>query len=79
MFNQENINQLMQEHLNSEDIKEYINEKIKKVVKENIDEQFKSYGDNNHVFKAIQNPLGICLTQNNRQTFRLLSASIFKT
>ena len=57
MFNQENINQLMQEHLNSEDIKEYINEKIKKVVKENIDEQFKSYGDNNHVFKAIQNSI----------------------
>ena len=41
MFNQENINQLMQEHLNSEDIKKYINEKIRGVVKENIDEQFK--------------------------------------
>ena len=57
MFNQENINQLMQEHLNSEDIKKYINEKIRGVVKENIDEQFRSWGDNNHVFKAIQNSI----------------------
>lgn len=57
MFNQENINELMQEHLNSDEIKEYINEKIKKVVKENIDEQFRSYGDNNNVFKAIQNSI----------------------
>ena len=31
MFNQENINQLMQEHLNSEDIKEYINENLKEL------------------------------------------------
>ena len=59
MFNQENINELMQEHLNSEDIKNYINEKIKKVVKENIDEQFRSYGDNNNVFKAIQNSISL--------------------
>ena len=50
MFNQENINELMQEHLNSEDIKKYINEKIRGVVKENIDEQFRSYGDNNCLF-----------------------------
>lgn len=57
MFNQENINQLMQEHLNSEDIKKYINEKLRAVVKENIDEQFRSWGDNNHVFKAIQNSI----------------------
>ena len=57
MFNQENINQLMQEHLNSDDIKKYINEKIRGVVKENIDEQFRSWGDNNHVFKAIQNSI----------------------
>ena len=53
MFNQENINELMQEHLNSDDIKKYINEKIRGVVKENIDEQFRNWGDNNHVFKAI--------------------------
>lgn len=59
MFNQENINELMQEHLNSDEIKEYINEKIKKVVKENIDEQFRSYGDNNNVFKAIQNSISL--------------------
>lgn len=57
MFNQENINELMQEHLNSDDIKKYINEKIRGVVKENIDEQFRSWGDNNHVFKAIQNSI----------------------
>ena len=59
MFNQENINELMQEHLNSDDIKKYINEKIRGVVKENIDEQFRSWGDNNHVFKAIQNSLSL--------------------
>ena len=59
MFNQENINELMQEHLNSEDIKKYINEKIQKVVKENIDDQFRSYGDNNHIFKAIQNSINL--------------------
>ena len=40
MFNQENINELMQEHLNSEDIKEYINEKIK-ISKNEIEEYFK--------------------------------------
>lgn len=57
MFNQENINELMQEHLNSDDIKKYINEKIRGVVKENIDEQFRNWGDNNHVFKAIQNSI----------------------
>ena len=59
MFKQEDINQLMQEHLNSEDIKKYINEKIRGVVKENIDEQFRSWGDNNHVFKAIQNSISL--------------------
>lgn len=63
MFNQENINQLMQEHLNSEDIKKYINEKIRGVVKENIDEQFRSWGDNNHVFKAIQNSISLNLKE----------------
>ena len=63
MFNQENINELMQEHLNSEDIKKYISEKIQKVVKENIDEQFRSYGDNNNVYKAIQSSININLKQ----------------
>ena len=59
MFKQEDINQLLQEQLSSEYIKEYVNEKIKKVVKENIDEQFRSWGDNNHVFKAIQNSISL--------------------
>ena len=54
MFKQEDINQLLQEQLSSEYIKEYVNEKIRGVVKESIDEQFRSWGDNNYVFKAIQ-------------------------
>lgn len=61
MFNQENINQLMQEHLNSDEIKSYINEKVKRVVKDGIDEQFRTYGDNNHAFKAIQESIGLNL------------------
>ena len=57
MFNQEDISQLLQEQLSSENIKEYVNEKIRGVVKESIDEQFRSWGDNNYVFKAIQNSI----------------------
>ena len=57
MFKQEDINQLLQEQLSSEYIKKYVNEKIRGVVKESIDEQFRSWGDNNYVFKAIQNSI----------------------
>ena len=57
MFKQEDINQLLQQQLSSEYIKEYVNEKIRGVVKESIDEQFRSWGDNNYVFKAIQNSI----------------------
>ena len=57
MFNQEDINQLLHAQLSSEDIQKYVNEKIRGVVKESIDEQFRSWGDNNHVFKAIQNSI----------------------
>ena len=59
MFKQEDINQLLQEQLSSEDIQKYVNEKIRGVVKDSIDEQFRSWGDNNHVFKSIQNSISL--------------------
>jgi len=57
MFNQKDINNLMQNHLKSDEIQEYVNSKVKATIKEAIDNQFSSYSrggeDNNQGYIKI--------------------------
>jgi len=72
MFNQENINELMQEHLKSDEIQKYVDDKVKATLKDAIDNQFSSFsrgnGDDNNqgylkIHEIVQSAIGLNLDE----------------
>lgn len=81
MFNQENINELMQAQLSSDEIKEYVNEKVKATIKNAIDDQFSAYGRGSSdaknkgylkINEAIQSAIGLNLDKIKLPEFQAL-------
>lgn len=68
MFNQEEINKMVQNHLKSDEINEFVNNKVKETVKKAIDDQFSPWSKNDNknaayitINKAVSEAVGLNL------------------
>lgn len=68
MFNQNQILEIMNEQLQTDEIKNYVAEKVKSTIKSSIDDQFRSYADKGNdgyktINKAVSDAIGLNLEE----------------